>query len=549
MSAAAPAERLGLGAGPTAAKRAARRRLSPLTRRILTLNVLALAIPVGGLLFLDDYRQELVEQELDSMAIEGQLIAGALAASGVVTEDSGEERLSADRSRDLVRRLVMVSENRARLFGREGKTLVDSSLLIGPGGQIEIEVLPPASDGGRLYELANRAYDWITGLLPRGERLAPYRESADPSAADYPEAMRALGGEVARALRQDGRGNLILSVAAPVQRYRQVLGALMLTADGRDIDAAVRGVRFAILQVFGAALAVTVLLSLYLASTIARPVRRLAAAADRVRHGQRRRTAIPDFTKRRDEIGELSGALRDMTDALWTRIDAIERFAADVAHEIKNPLSSLRSAVETVSRIEDPAQQRKLVAIILDDVQRLDRLISDISSASRLDAELSRAEMVPVDLAGMLRAFVEAHQATAGPEAPRLSLELAAHQDLTVPGIADRLAQVFRNLVANALSFSPPGGEIRVAAARDGDTVRVSVSDEGPGIPEGKLAAIFERFYSERPAGEKFGSHSGLGLSISKQVVEAHGGAIRAENRRAADGAVAGARFVVTLPV
>jgi two-component system sensor histidine kinase ChvG len=340
----------------------------------------------------------------------------------------------------------------------------------------------------------------------------------------------------------------VLNVAVPVQRYRRVLGALLLTGDSADIDAAVRNVRFEILRIFAAALAVTILLSMFLARTIARPIHRLADAAEQVRTGHGRQIDIPDFSRRRDEIGNLSGSLRDMTAALWQRMDAIERFAADVAHEIKNPLTSLRSAVETVSRIEDPQQQKKLMGIILDDVERLNRLISDISDASRLDAELSRAETVPVDIASMLGALVELHDATADEDSPRIQLDLAPYQSLSVRGIEGRLVQVWRNLISNAVSFSPPHGLIRITAMRDGRRLRVSVSDEGPGIPPGKLTAIFDRFYSERPAGEKFGTHSGLGLSISKQIVEAHGGRLIAENREDDSGHILGALFTVTLP-
>ncbi len=304
------------------------------------------------------------------------------------------------------------------------------------------------------------------------------------------------------------------------------------------------------------ALTVTVLLSIYLAGTIARPIRRLAGAAERVRRGLGREVVIPDFSRRGDEIGDLSSALRDMTSVLWQRMDAIDRFAADVAHEIKNPLSSLRSAVETAARIEDPVKQRRLLAIILEDVQRLDRLISDISDASRLDAELSRHEHAPVALDRMLAALVELHETTATEGAPRLRLSVPAHarqSDFVVPGIEDRLVQVLRNLIANAISFSPPGGTIGLAVQRDQDSVVVTIDDEGPGIPDAKLAAIFDRFYSERPAGEKFGTHSGLGLSISKQIVEAHRGIIRAENRRGPGtgigaGPIIGARFIVRLP-
>jgi two-component system sensor histidine kinase ChvG len=525
-----------------------RRRLTPLTRRILAVNVLALVIPVVGLLYLGEYRESLIATELDALTNEAELFAGALGTTGVVNDPLGGERLMVETTRHTVRRLVEASQRRARLFAPDGTLLADSNRLMGPGGQVEIEVLDPIRPASPWESLVADIYDVIVSYVPSRRATPRYVERSTQLAKDYPEAERALSGEINTAVRSDGRGGMVLSVAVPVQRYRQVLGALLLSTGSQEIDAAVRDVRLDILKVFGVALAITILMSLYLARTIARPIHRLADAAERVRHGHGRQTAIPDFTRRRDEIGDLSGALRDMTEALWRRMDAIEHFAADVAHEIKNPLTSLRSAVETVARIEDPTQQKKLMTIILDDVQRLDRLISDISDASRLDAELSRAETEPVDIGRMLDTLAGVHDATAMADSPRLELDIARHQELGVDGLESRLGQVLRNLISNAVSFSPPRGLIRLDAARDGDDVRVSVSDEGPGIPPGKLAAIFDRFYSERPAGEKYGTHSGLGLSISKQIVEAHGGTIVAENCRDADGGICGARFVVTLP-
>jgi two-component system sensor histidine kinase ChvG len=524
-----------------------RRRGSALTRRILALNILALAIPVGGILYLDQYRDSLVETKLEALRTEGQLFGAALAETGVVAGTLGDERLMPEIARLTVRRMIDVSANRARLFDQEGALIADSKRL-GTAGQVEMEVLSPPETEGLASSLINGAYDWVTQLIPGGKEYLPYHEGKPSQASDYPESLAALGGEVGKAVYSDGHGGLVLNVAVPVQRYRRVLGALLLTGDSADIDAAVRNVRFEILRIFAFALAVTTLLSMFLARTIARPIHRLADAAEQVRTGHGRQIDIPDFSRRRDEIGNLSGSLRDMTAALWQRMDAIERFAADVAHEIKNPLTSLRSAVETVSRLEDPQQQKKLMGIILDDVERLNRLISDISDASRLDAELSRAETVSVDIASMLSALVELHDATAEEDSPRIQLDIAPYQALTVRGIEGRLVQVWRNLISNAVSFSPPRGLIRITAMREGRRVRVSVSDEGPGIPPGKLTAIFDRFYSERPAGEKFGTHSGLGLSISKQIVEAHGGRLIAENREDDSGHILGALFTVTLP-
>jgi two-component system, OmpR family, sensor histidine kinase ChvG len=324
---------------------------------------------------------------------------------------------------------------------------------------------------------------------------------------------------------------------------------VLLSTGSGEIEEELRTVRLELLRIFGVAFLVTVLLSFYLAGTIVRPVRRLAGAAQRAR-GRGARVEIPDFTGRGDEIGELSGSLREMTDTLWQRMSAIESFAADVAHEIKNPLSSLRSAVETVTRIEDPAKQRQLMAIILDDVERLDRLITDISDASRLDAELSRIELAPTDIGAMLAALADVHEATQADGEPHLQLDLPPDhraRPLIVRGLEGRLSQVFRNVIANAVSFSPPGGKIRVRAIHDGRAVLVAVEDDGPGIPDDRLSTIFDRFYSERPAGEKFGTHSGLGLSISKQIIEAHRGRIWAENRRDGAGRICGARFLIRL--
>ncbi len=524
-----------------------RRRTSPLLRRILTLNVLALIIPVVGLLYLDQYRDSLITAELEALKTEGQLFAVALGETGVTAGELGDERLMPETARLTLRRMVEISKNRARLFALDGSLVADSLRLLSPEGDVEIVPLAPPEPQSLFETMLNDIYDWVVEQLPASRRWPLYPAATQDRAGIYPEVGRALAGEVGRAVYERPNGNVVLHVAVPVQRYRQVMGTLLMSSEGGAIDAAVRSVRFDILKVFGVALAITILLSLYLARTIARPIRRLADIAERVRRGHGRQIDIPDFTRRRDEIGDLSGALRDMTAALWARMDAIERFAADVAHEIKNPLTSLRSAVETVARLEDPNQQKRLMTIILDDVERLNRLISDISDASRLDAELSRAEMGPVDIANMLRALADLHDVTKG-EGPPLKVEIASLQSLVVHGIEGRLVQVWRNLISNAASFSPPGGSIRIAAARDGERVRVTVADDGPGIPAGKLTAIFDRFYSERPAGEKFGTHSGLGLSISKQIIEAHHGHIAAENRTTPDGRILGAVFIVMLP-
>jgi two-component system sensor histidine kinase ChvG len=311
--------------------------------------------------------------------------------------------------------------------------------------------------------------------------------------------------------------------------------------------------RLAIFKVFLIAAGVMVVLSMLLAGTIAGPVRRLADGAERVRRRIRSRVEIPDFTRRRDEIGHLSGALRDMTGALYTRIEAIESFAADVAHELRNPLTSLRSAVETLPMAKTDANRKRLLEVIQHDVKRLDRLISDISDASRLDAELQRQEAAPVDLAQMLEALVKAANEVRSDVAVTLAFEGGAPAAFKVPGHDSRIGQVVSNLIDNARSFSPPGGKVQITCRRLKTEIEVLVDDDGPGVRPDALEKIFERFYTDRPDDQGFGQNSGLGLSISKQIVEAHGGRIWVENRTArargeGEPQVLGARFRVRLP-
>jgi two-component system sensor histidine kinase ChvG len=530
-----------------------RRRLSPLTRRILAVNMMPILVLVVGLLYLDEYRATLVEQTLDSLHTQGQMFAAALAEGAVyetATEDDplGETPIDLDIARNMVRRLAEPANLRARLFSTEGGLLADSRTLYGSSGEIEVEELTPPKPQSGFSAVIGRLVNRLKKPLGHESNLPRYRESHPQTAKDYVEVQAALEGEVSEMVRSNQEGGVFLSVAVPVQRFKQVVGALMLMRDSEEMEQSLLQVRLNILQMTVLALSVTILLSLYLAGTIARPVRRLALAAERVRKGHGRRPDIPRFPGRHDEISELAHALADMTEALWNRMDAIESFAADVAHEIKNPLTSLRSAVETISLVSDPEHKARLMAIIIDDVGRLDRLISDISDASRLDAELSRAETKPVPLAQLLQTLADIHATTMKALAPVITLDLPMNDDLTVPGIESRLAQVIRNLIANAISFSPPNGAIAIQALREGQMIRITIEDEGSGIPEGKTEAIFERFYSERPAAEKFGTHSGLGLAISRQIVTAHRGFIRAENRKDVESRILGARFIVELP-
>ena len=537
-------------------RRSASRRHSPLTRRILLLNIVPVALLALGAVYLSDYEEELIGAELASLAVQGEMVAAGIAEVAVAGGETTVNRLDADAARQLLTRLVRPTGVRARLFSETGDLLGDSAVLSEAGRIHVIPLPPPEAPPAVEPQLGERIGDWIARQLSRADRFPEYAERGVPTVRDFPEAASALRGFNASAVRIAPDGRLMLSAAVPVQRYKQVLGALMLMRDNRAIAASLREVRYDMMVIAAAALGITVLLSLYLAGTITQPIVRLARAADEVRLARENRPEIPDLGKRGDEIGDLNDALRSMTDALWQRINTIESFAADVAHELKNPLTSLRSAIEMAARPNlEPERRDKLMAIVMDDINRLNRLISDISDASRLDAELMRGEVKPVDLHALLSDMVRHYAVTAVQKAGvEVEFRLAANPPFAAHGHDGRYGQVFRNVIDNALSFSPPGSRLVIELSREprGGPFVVTIDDEGPGIPEDNLESIFERFYSERPT-EHFGQHSGLGLSICRQIMETYGGSISASNRRApgngpGGGRVLGARFTIRVP-
>ena len=533
-------------------RRSSERRHSPLTWRILLLNIVPVALLTLGAVYLSDYEDELIDAELASLLVQGEMVAAGIGEVAVVGGESTVNRLDADAARQLLARLVRPTGVRARLFGETGDLLGDSDFLSEAGRIHSVPLPPPESPAVAEVPLTDRLSDWIARQLSRADRFPEYVERPAPSVRDFPEVASALRGFNASAVRIASDGRLILSAAVPVLRYKQVLGALILTRDNRAIAASLRQVRYDMLTIAAAALGITVLLSLYLAGTITQPIVRLARAADEVRLARESRPEIPDLGKRGDEIGDLNDALRSMTDALWQRINTIESFAADVAHELKNPLTSLRSAIEMAARPDLDAERRaKLMAIVMDDINRLNRLISDISDASRLDAELMRGEVKPVDIHGLLADMVGHYANSAARKAGvEIDFRVATTPPFAAHGHDGRYGQVFRNVIDNALSFCPAGSRIVVELAREprGGPFVVTIDDEGPGIPQENLESIFQRFYSERPS-EHFGQHSGLGLSICRQIMETYGGSIAASNRRAPDGKVLGARFTVRIPV
>jgi two-component system sensor histidine kinase ChvG len=548
---------------------------SSLTQRIIVLNLAGLGVLVVGILYLNQFREGLIDARVESLMTQGEIIAGAIAASATVETDSimidpekllelqageslppGSDQLDSldfpinpERVAPVLRRLISPTRTRARIYDRDANLILDSRHLYSKGQILRYD-LPPVEE--EQPDILDRVLKFVTGLFG-GSQLPVYKEQPGGNGAAFPEVMTALTGSPATVVRVSEQGEQIVSVAVPVQRFRAVLGVLQLSTQGGDIDKIVSGERKAILRVFGVAALVTVILSILLASTIANPLRRLSAAAIRVRRGVKGREEIPDFSDRQDEIGNLSVALRDMTRALYARIDAIESFAADVAHELKNPLTSLRSAVETLPLARDDNARQRLMDIVQHDVRRLDRLISDISDASRLDAELAREDAVRVDLRKFLGDLVSVSRETSMGKKP-VELEFKAPKSagtgFWVTGHDLRLGQVVTNLIENARSFVPEeGGRITVSLERIGRRNVVTVEDNGPGIRAENIDRIFERFYTDRPSSEAFGQNSGLGLSISRQIVEAHGGTLTAENIPGGKpGEIRGARFTVALP-
>ena len=515
-----------------------------LTRRIVAINLVGLVILVASVLYLNNMREELIQVRVESLATEANILATAIAEiASTGPEKSSIETRAANR---VLQQLTLRTDQRAQLF-RNGRLIGDTRSFESTRIPLETRYLPPL-DG------ASGLLGWIEELYSRAIRLVQkrnlpiYIETSVAGITEDPVVYSAQLGDFAMSQRANSEGELIVSVAVPIRRLKVIMGVLMLSTEGGDIDRVIRAGRLEILRIFIVAGLVSILLAFLLASGIARPLRRLANAAEAARANEAQlsvseRVEIPDLTARADEIGHLSGSMRRMTDALYGRIDAIESFAADVAHEIKNPLSSLRSATETLDYAKTPEQRERLYTVIREDVDRLDRLVTDISNASRLDAELVREERAPFDLGGLVATTTDILAQNADERGVRLVADVP-DVPLMVRGLESRIAQVLSNLLTNGISFSPGGGTLLVSAWRDDlKAAVITVEDDGPGIPEDNLDSIFERFYTERPEGEAFGRHSGLGLSISRSIVEAHGGTIRAENRPQG-----GARFVVRLP-
>ena len=519
---------------------------SRLGRLIIALNLLSLAILIGGALTLNEMRRGLVNARIDSLITQGEWIARLIDEAATVGEP--EPALQAERAAQLLQLLHLPRDARVRLFDKSGKLITDSYFV---ADRVEWEPLPPARPRDQ---------------KPRDD--GPSRAEQRAGRALQSELAMARDGETVKGRRVAENGEQVISVSLPIKRVRAVVGVLTLEAG--DVDEIIARERANLIPFILIAVGVTLLSSVLLTVLVARPVLRLAGAADRVKAARARSISLPDLARRDDEIGDLSRSLESMTDTLSERMDAIESFAADVAHEIRNPLTSIRSAVETLDLVGDGPARARLMAILKQDVGRLDRLVTDISNASRLDAELSRDAPRRIDLGGLLGDITGIYEAAAKPGEPTVALAVEGDEPIVVSGRDGPLGQVFRNLIDNARSFSPPEGVVRVTLSRERGQARVVVDDDGPGIPPDNLETVFERFYTSRPKGAAFGGNSGLGLSIARQIVQAHGGEIHAENRYENGGksgekgreggrdsaksgensgdVVKGARFVVVLP-
>ena len=494
-----------------------------LAHRILALNLLTFVLVALSTLYLDVFRNRLSKERTQQTRIETQTAAAAIA------------HVPREQWPVVLADISMATRDRLRLYGADGRLVIDSWTRIGP----TYELVDPSTQ--KWTKDVARALDRGFNVLVGARPLDDFVEPASDRLQAWPEAVRARQRKGSATEVRNARDlTPVISAAVPVDG-----GVLLATNNDRSFTRAVRAQRGVIVSAMTAVILLSVLLSIFLARTIVRPLRRLALAAHRVRLGRSREVRVPRLPSRNDEIGLLARAVSDMSQSLRQRIDNMEAFAADVTHELKNPLASLRSAVDGLDRVEDPELRRKLMTIAREDVGRLDRLINDISEAARTDAELARATFDRVDLGPLIEQLVHSWETRRETGDARIAFARPRRDTATVMGKPDRLARAINNIIDNAVSFSPPGGLVEIAAARVGDEVRIRIDDEGPGVPEEAREAIFNRFHSVRPEGEEFGRHSGLGLAIARAIVEGHDGEIDVHDR---DDAPSGARFTIRLP-
>ena len=543
-----------------------------LLRRILAANLFGLLLLIGGIHYLSQYHAWLIDAKRESLRVQGEMIAAAIAGDARVEKgtlhfnpdklgvradslvpfrDDGFAKLELsirpERVAPILRRLSQPTKTRARIYDRDGTLVVDSATLLTRGQISRGEPLVPSTQRLKTKNFWTRLKAWLID-----QDLPVYQEIGSGNGFSYPEVKMAMSGSSTPMLLLNDVGEQIVSMAIPIKQLAVVQGVLLLSTPPGEIDAVLDEERSLIWTLAAIALGATILTSFLLARTVAGPMRRLSEAADHVSRSISARQELPEFEGRTDEVGQMASAFRSMTASLYRRIAASERFAADVAHELKNPLTAARSTAESLGYAKSEEQRAQLVQQIQLELKRLNRLITDVSNASRLDAELARKQMRPVDMTSVVAtvATIFRDDATTGGRHMRTAIEPSRLDGaFIVEGDEGRLGQVLTNLVDNALSFSPAGGTVTLRAQSRANFVELYVDDEGTGIPEDRLDRIFERFYTDRPGTENLrGKNSGLGLSISRDIVAAHNGRIWAENLTS-DGRITGARFVVRLPV
>lgn len=525
-------------------------------RLSLGFRIIAVAIfPVGafllGLFYVDQYRETVFNAELMALERQGETLAQTIGLTDAGYSQLAKRELSQDTMQQVAQLIASIPDARIRVFQPDGSLILDSVSAIGlaaPQSTITT-TLEISQNKGSSYRVMQWVRDWVNTLSTLMSSKQDYpliREIQSDQATDYPGVSQALAGEGMPFIARDRAGQVVLGIAVPIRNLRVVRGALLITASGDQIEKDVAAVQYSFFQISIGVLFATILIAYYLSRSITRPISQLAKAADQVRVSNTKQIDLPRLTNRSDEIGELARDITLMTKELQERAVATAGFAADVAHEIKNPLTSLKSAVETMERLKDPDQQKRLLEVIHADVIRLDRLITDISAASRIDHDMTEAEYETLNLNDMVAGFAQSRQLAL----EHLNLQVvSADHPVPVRIAVDRIVQILDNLLTNAASFSPPDSCIQFTVATMKGMAVVSVTDQGPGIPENKLNAIFDRFYSERPSNEGFGQHSGLGLSISLKIAEAHGGSIDAFNVKDDKGAITGAGMRLTLPL
>ncbi len=527
-------------------------RFSPLTLRILAIIILPSTMFFFGVLHLDQYRTTIIQSETTALKKQGDAIARSIGLTDAQNTRRARRQIADVTLRQVEQLIGSIPNARIQVFQPDGTMIADTNDIKQFITQ-NLTVTP--SDEMSPHKIGQWLRDRVTdfaSLLSREDKYPIYHQQKNTNAKQFPIVLEALNGDENSVVMRDKKHRLIIGVAIPIRHLRVVRGALFVTASAEHIEENVQQVQFTFFQIFAGIIVLTMVLGSYLARSITRPITKLAAAANSVRTMQKQAINQPKVMARGDEIGILARSIADMTDELQKRMNDTASFAADVAHEIKNPLTSLRSAVETMRLYKDPKKQQELMKIILDDVARLDRLISDISTASRIDAAMSQDKFERIDLCLMMRNIAEARKLTINEKHPveiKTNIPKKAIYGLI---IESRFIQVIDNIYANALSFSPKGGSIEISVGQKAKEIIITIADEGSGIPEAKIDTIFDRFYSERPSGESFGQHSGLGLSIVRQIITAHGGRITAQNRNdknKKDKNKTGAIFTIALPI